>query len=69
MFIGYRTAIDAVDAALAAVKSCRPHGRDYYPQSPGALANAQDEQDERELKLVGIRAELTELALAVQPKK
>lgn len=51
--------------ATAHLGECHPHGRDYYPQGEGALANAVVEHDSRMRRLQDVSAELDELYAAI----
>jgi hypothetical protein len=69
LIAGYRYAMEAVDAAIDAVKATGPNGRDYYVQGPAALEQAQDEHRSRLVRLTAIADELRDLAIAVMDQK
>lgn len=69
LIAGYRYAMEAVDAAIDAVKATGPNGRDYYVQGPAALEQAQDEHRERIARLGVVYQELLNLAIAVMDQK
>ena len=53
---------EAVVAARAALCAMWPNGRDYYPQGPQAIREAEDEHAARLRALDGVLSDLTELA-------
>jgi len=55
----------AVCAALHALREAWPNGRDYYPQGPGALREAEAEMNSRCARLDSVDRELGALALAI----
>lgn len=57
----HERAFDAIQDALTALCACRPNGRDYYPQGPGALSAAIDEAIARENALQEVIDELHEI--------
>ena len=59
---GYCEAISAIQAALDALASAAPNGRDYYPQGPDACAQADAEHDARKHALIKVMNELQVLA-------
>jgi hypothetical protein len=58
----YVTALDAVDAAIAALMAATPNGRDYYPQGVEAITTALVEHQARIDRLATTRGELSEIA-------
>ena len=56
---------DAVADALTAMGKAYPNARDYYPQGPGAYKEALAEHESRCSRLVTVRGELEELAIAI----
>ena len=54
-------ASDALRVAVEKLSVAGPNGRDYYPQGPAALAQAQKEHFERVRRLSDVRAELLEI--------
>lgn len=66
LLAGYMAAIEALQAALPALRATHPNGRDYYPISELAIVDAvkQDQIRVRAVELV--IAQLTLLAAAVQ---
>ncbi len=63
---GFRKAHRAVSDAMNALNEAAPNGRDYYPQGPDALREAQQEHRARLEKLQSVKTELQEIALTVQ---
>ena len=61
----YERAYEAVDAALDALRTTAPNGRDYYPQGPGAIAEAQHDHDKRTDALRRVYAELMEIIVVL----
>lgn len=59
------TAGQAVDEAMTALCKAAPHGRDYYPQGAGALAEAEATHREWLAKLREVYDELMALALRI----
>lgn len=59
----YRAAYDKLDEAIEALSKVTVHGRDYYPQEPGAYITAREEQVSRILKLATVKDELTDIIL------
>lgn len=57
----YGEARQAVHFAIAAVIAAGPHGRDYYPQGPGTLEEANKEHHARIEKLSVVEQELLAL--------
>lgn len=60
----YRNLDDAVTAifhALTAIHKTGPNGRDYYPQGPDALTQAQAEHESRIDRIREVRRELYEM--------
>jgi len=51
-----------VRAAIRAMESASPNGRDYYPQGPAALPAAAAEHRSRIERLSSVLAELQEIA-------
>lgn len=58
-------AYTAVGVALEKLSETAPNGRDYYPQGPDAINQAQDEHRARLQKLQDVREELEYLANAL----
>lgn len=50
---------------MGALANAAPNGRDYYPQGPGALKQAQEEHQNRMARLRSVYAELQQLAEAI----
>jgi hypothetical protein len=61
----------AVEAAVVKLRAVYPNARDYYPQGPAAIGQAQDEFIELERKLLDVSEDLLVLAqqIAEQPFK
>lgn len=59
----HEKAFDAIQTALDALAECRPNGRDYYPQGPGALEKATEEAAAREEKLQAVMDELQDVLM------
>jgi len=59
------TATHAVGAAINAVMTASPNGRDYYVQSPGATEAAIAEHRSRLERLLGVKAELEAIWIKV----
>lgn len=55
------TAHHAVLDAIAKLAEAAPNGRDYYPQSPDALYEAQDEHYDRIKRLQSVAKELEQI--------
>lgn len=55
----------ALDDAYQALKRTAPNGRDYYPQGPDALAQAEREHMARLRALDAIKAEVDALTIAI----
>ena len=62
---GLLKALNALREAEAKIRAAAPHGRDYYPQGPGATAQATDEHIDRLERLESIRHELDQIAAHV----
>lgn len=62
---GYRNAITALDAAIAAMCDIMPHGRDYQTMEPGKAQEATKQHRKRIAALVDICAEIEFIALEV----
>ena len=62
----YERAYEAVDAALDALRTTAPNGRDYYPQGPGAIDEAQHEHAARMKALNNVYDDLTAIIVALQ---
>ena len=62
---GYRSAYDAIEAAIDAIAKTSPHGRDYYVQSDNAIVIAANEHRNRLRHLENIRKELETIILAI----
>jgi hypothetical protein len=60
-----KEAIGAIDAACVALGKATPNGRDYYPQSDGAIVQAQAQHTERRRRLVAVHDELMAIAEAI----
>ena len=58
-------ALQAVDAAVDALRRACPNGRDYYPQGDRAIHDALREHGDRVARLAAVRDELTTIAEAV----
>lgn len=58
-------ASEALDAAYIAMKRCGPNGRDYYPQGPHAIGEAQREHFARLMRVVAVKEEIDRLTMAV----
>ncbi len=58
-------ATDALVRAMEAVAETAPNARDYYPQGPGAHAEAAREHLDRMQRLESVRRELAAIAEAV----
>jgi len=54
--------VSALDAALAAINAAAPNGRDFYPQGPEALTNAQAAFEERILAVRRVHTDFSNLA-------
>ena len=63
LFEDNRDAMFAIQEAIAALIKAAPHGRDYYPQGPGAYAKARDEHMARLAALGKIADDLHNIAL------
>jgi hypothetical protein len=61
LYDAYFEAAHALRTALEKVAASGPNGRDYYPQEPGAIHIAQDEQEARLAKLREVLSEIEEL--------
>lgn len=59
------TASFALDAAYTALKQTAPNGRDYYPQGPAALQQAESEHLDRLRRLDAIKSEIDEMTIAI----
>jgi hypothetical protein len=57
----YEMALDAVRAALIAVRNAAPHMRDYYPMGNDAFFRAQREHNIRVSTLLTIERELEQI--------
>lgn len=55
----------AIDDAITALRKTTPNGRDYYPQGPKATEWAVAEHSVRVHKLMEVRDEIEELAVAI----
>jgi hypothetical protein len=63
----YQEAYEAVQLAVQAMRSCAPHGRDYYMQDdPGAFEKARSHHDNLINKLVEVMDDLLDSAQHVQ---
>lgn len=62
LFDTHVAAIVALDQAMAALRRAAPNGRDYYPQSPHAYAQARDEHLARLAAMDAISRDLHALA-------
>ena len=58
-------ASEALDAAYEALKRTAPNGRDYYPQGPAALTQAEEEHRRRLLAVDSVKAEVDALIVAI----
>lgn len=61
----------AIDAAIKLAGEAAPHGRDYYPQGngepyPPAFQMARAEHEDRLRRLIALRQEFIDLAVAIQ---
>ena len=59
---GLMQANAALQDAIRAVAASGPNGRDYYPQSPGAIHAAIAEHESRLQRLQAVRDELNTIA-------
>jgi hypothetical protein len=62
LFAQVSVVLEALRLARNAMRRAAPHGRDYYPQGPGALPVAHDEHNARLDKLTDIMREYEALA-------
>jgi len=60
-----RNAMQALRLALTAMQNAAPHGRDYYPQGPDALAKAQAEHAMRLALVEKVLGDLEILAASI----
>ena len=60
-----KEAFRAVRAAIEAVYSCAPNGRNYYPE-PGRFKRALVQNDERLAKLLAVKQSIRDEAIALQ---
>lgn len=68
LFDAYMKAVDAARALEEALLGCAPNGRDYYPISAFAVAEATEEHRARMGKVESVRRDLEELAEFVSEK-
>lgn len=54
--------VSALEAALAALNAAAPNGRDYYPQGPEALTDAQAAFAERARAVKQVHTDFSNLA-------
>ena len=57
--------VNALDAALAAMSAAAPNGRDFYPQGPAAIIEAETAFAERVRVLEQMRTDFTNLAWGI----
>ena len=62
---GLCNAAAALDAAYNALKQTAPNGRDYYPQGPAALAQAEKEHSDRLRRVDAVKDEVDKLTVAI----
>ena len=60
-----RNAYTAVRNAQKVLQEAAPNGRDYYPQGPGAILQAQSEYESRLTRLQDVAKELEEIQEAI----
>ena len=65
MLEGLMEALVSLKVAIEQVGKNGPNGRDYYPQSPGAINAAIEEHESRLQRLRGVLNELETIALHV----
>jgi hypothetical protein len=58
-------ASNKLDDAYNALKQCAPNGRDYYPQGPDAMRQAEKEHLDRLGRLDAVKNEIDELTRAI----
>ena len=56
---------EAVEAAVVKLRAVYPNGRDYYPQGPHAIGQAEDEFIALERKLLDVSEDLSVLAFEI----
>jgi len=58
-------ASEALFQAMDKMEKTHPNGRDYYPQGPEAIKQAEREYQDRMRRVMAVRAELVNLAEAI----